>query len=274
MSEKSIRTLLAEKTLKRADALKVRLADIHEEPGSNLRAEGEDLDASIAAIAAHIAEGGMLPPLEVRPRADGGVWLVDGHRRTRAYRQAVEAGTPLQDPKDGEVWLSVVMFEGSDADRVARVITSAEGRALSPIEVAEGYRRLRAFGWSNERIAKKVSKTGSHVAQLLMLANSNSDVQAKVRQGTVSASTAIKAVRQHGEKAGAFLDGELTKAKASGKAKVTDGTIAGRRASAALHDALHQTVGEYLSGKADIEALRAAHVAILQARAPISGEAA
>ena len=238
MSAKSFKQMVADKEIKRADAYKVRLQDIHEEPGFNLRLEGEELDESIAALAAFIGEGGNIPPLEVRPRPAGGVWLVDGHRRTRALRLALENGVPLQDQKTGEVWIEVKQFEGNDAERVARILTSAEKRSLQPIETAEGYRRLRSFGWTNEQIGKKVGKTGTHVAQLLMLAGANTDVQKLVQSGVTSASIAVKAVREHGEKAGAVLAEQHEKAKSIGKRKVTAGTITGKRAPPAMWNAL------------------------------------
>ena len=239
MTTPSFKQMVAQKQIKRADAYKVRLQDIHEEPGFNLRLEGPDLAASIEAIADHIATGGLLPALEVRPRTEGGVWLVDGHRRRRALLLAVERGVPLQSPKDGDVWIEVKQFEGNDAERVARIITSAEGRSLQPIETAEGYRRLRAFGWTNEQIAKKVGKTGTHVAQLLTLSNANSDVKKRVAEGSVPASIAVKAVRAHGDDAGAYLEEQLSKANSVGKKKVTAGTIAGKRAPMSMYRALY-----------------------------------
>lgn len=211
------------KEIKRADAMKVRYQDLHEEPGFNLRIEDADFQASIEALADHITQGGQYPALEVRPRAEGGVFIVDGHRRKRAIGVAIERGAPLQD-KDGDVWVSIVPFEGNDADRVARVITSAEGRALQPLEVARGYARLRAFGWDNTRIAQKIGKTPQHVAQLLTLADANSDVQNMVAAGGVSAAVAVQVVREHGDQAGKVLAG----AAKNGKGKVTAGTMKGK----------------------------------------------
>ena len=78
--------------IKRADAMKVRYQDLHEEPGFNLRIEDADFDASIDALADHILAGGQYPALEVRPRAEGGVFIVDGHRRKRAIGRAIERG--------------------------------------------------------------------------------------------------------------------------------------------------------------------------------------
>lgn len=213
--------------IKRADAMKVRYEDLHEEPGFNLRIEDADFEASIIALADHIVAGGQYPALEVRPRAEGGVFIVDGHRRKRAIGLSIERGAPLQD-KDGTVWVRVEAFSGNDADRVARIITSAEGRALKPLEVAEGYKRLRNLGWDNARIAKTVGKTPQHVAQALLLADANSDVQNAVKDGTVSAAVAVGLVREHGENAGKVISQEAGRARAQGKGKVTAGTIKGK----------------------------------------------
>lgn len=223
----TFKQMIKDGTIKRADAMKVRLQDIHAEPGFNLRIEGEDLEASIDALAEHIKQGGQIPPLEVRPRADGGVWIVDGHRRARAIQKAVDSGALLADA-EGVVWVSVVAFNGNDADRVARIITSAEGRMLTSLETAMGYKRLQAFGWDNTRIAQAVGRTSNHVHQLLILANANSDVHELVAAGTVSATLAIDAVRKHGERAGDFLSGQVNKAKAGGKGKATAGTVNGK----------------------------------------------
>lgn len=41
---KSFKQMIKDGDLKRADAMKARLEDLHEEPGFNLRAEGEELE--------------------------------------------------------------------------------------------------------------------------------------------------------------------------------------------------------------------------------------
>lgn len=229
---KSFKQMIKDGEVRRADAMKVQLEDLHEEPGFNLRTEGEALESSIDSLAEFIAAGGQIPPLEVRPRAEGGVWLVDGHRRRRALLKLDAAGrlprTPnKENPAILEAWVPVIAFEGSDADRVARIITSQENEKLSPLELAEGYKRLRAFGWSVEQIAKKVAKTRQHVEQVLTVGNANTDVQNLVAAGHVSATTAAQVVREHGDGAGTVLDAELKKAQASGKTKVTAGSIKG-----------------------------------------------
>jgi ParB-like chromosome segregation protein Spo0J len=177
------------------------------------------------------------------------VFIVDGHRRKRAIGLAIERGAPLAD-KDGEVWVPIVAFEGNDADRVARVITSAEGRALSPLEVATGYARLRSFGWDNARIAAKVGKTPQHVAQLLTLADSNSDVQRLVAAGGVSAAVAVNVVRKHGDDAGKVL----ADAAKNGKGKVTAGTLTGKALPRKVVDEVEDAVRWFKHEGLDMEA--------------------
>ncbi|BAO62852.1 hypothetical protein PPC_3505 [Pseudomonas protegens Cab57] len=237
--------------LKRADAMKARLEDLHEEPGFNLRAEGEELEESISALAEFIFAGGQIPALEVRPRAEGGMWVVDGHRRRRAYLKLDQAGRlprvpSKDDPERLEAWISIVPFEGNDAERVARVITSQEGKKLSPLELADGYKRLTAFGWTPDQIAKKVGKTRQHVEQVMTLGNANTDVQQLVASGQVSATTAVQVVRQHGEEAGKVLGGELQKAKATGKSKVTAGSMRGPTTSRQRLEAIRAAAQDFI----------------------------
>ncbi|MEN5258663.1 ParB/RepB/Spo0J family partition protein [Pseudomonas protegens] len=248
---KSFKQMIKDGDLKRADAMKARLEDLHEEPGFNLRAEGEELEESINALAEFIFAGGQIPALEVRPRAEGGMWVVDGHRRRRAYLKLDQAGRlprvpSKDDPERLETWISIVPFEGNDAERVARVITSQEGKKLSPLELADGYKRLTAFGWTPDQIAKKVGKTRQHVEQVMTLGNANTDVQQLVASGQVSATTAVQVVRQHGEEAGKVLGGELQKAKATGKSKVTAGSMRGPTTSRQRLEAIRAAAQDFI----------------------------
>lgn len=223
----SIRKMLASKEAKRAHAVQVLYESIHIEPGFNLRLADDALEESIEALASHILSGGKFPPLEVRMRDAGGVWIVDGHRRYAAIGRALARGADLRDPDDGNVHIHVVIFEGNDADRTARIITSAAGKPLTPMEIAEGYKRLRAFGWTPSHIATKVGKTSQHVLQLLALGDANSDVRQMVNAGKVSATRAANTARKHGEQAGALLGQQLEAAEAQGKTRVTAATVAG-----------------------------------------------
>ncbi len=207
--------------LKRADARKIKLEDIHPEPGFNVRQQGEALEAHIENLKEYILSGGQLPALEVRPREDGGVWIVDGHSRHEAYKRAKAVGAPIE-------WISVVPFTGNDADRIARMMTSNEGLKLTPLETAFAYKRLRGLGLDNPAIAKLVHKTPQHVGQVLLLADADTSVQQAVKDGDISPTAAVAVVKQHGDKAGEQIQVLKTKAQSKGKTKVT-GTMATRK---------------------------------------------
>ncbi|AMG39960.1 ParB/RepB/Spo0J family partition protein [Achromobacter xylosoxidans] len=251
----SFRQKILSKEIKRAHAMQVRFEDIYVEPDFNLRTplellEGEELDNALAddqALFEHIMAGGKLPPLEVRPRAEVGVWLVDGHRRHEQIGRAIAAGAPLQD-EDGIVWVDVVAFVGNDADRTARIISSAKGRHLRPLEVAFGYAKLESFSWDNDRIARLDNVSPQWVAKMLTLAHANSDVHALVRSGVVKASTAIDTIAKYGEDAGPFLAGKYDQAKAEGKTKVTASTIHGRALPSKVVSPLISGVDTFMKG--------------------------
>lgn len=277
---KSFKQMIKDGEVRRADAMKVQLEDLHEEPGFNLRTEGDALEASISSLAEFVAAGGQIPPLEVRPRPEGGVWLVDGHRRRRALLKLDAEGrlprTPNKDrPEVLEVWVPVIAFEGSDADRVARIITSQENEKLSPLELAEGYKRLRAFGWSVEQIAAKVGKTRQHVEQVLTVGNANTDVQNLVAAGHVSATTAAQVVREHGDGAGKVLGAELVRAQASGKKRVTAGSMKGpsipKPRLEAVHTASRNLIASLDSIDEDSRSLTIPTALVLQLREALDG---
>lgn len=217
----SFKSLMKEGVFKRVDGFRVLFKDLVIEPGFNLRMEGPDLDAHREAMFQHLMAGGDFPPLEVRVSDDGKVVVVDGHNRHAVYARAIEAGAPIE-------WVDVIPFRGNDVDRVARIITSQEGRKLTPLELAMGYKRLAAFKLTADDIAKRFSKTRQHVDQLLLLANANHDVHELVAAGLVSAAVAVEQLRKHGEATGQVLKEQLDKANGSGKKKVTRGVIEGK----------------------------------------------
>lgn len=225
----SNRQLLEAGTAKRADLVKVWIDELHVEPGFNAPESPEEFDARVEGMVAHLASGGTLPPLEVRDRAEGGKFIVDGQGRREAYARAAERGIPVHDPKDGKVYILTITFVGNDADRTLRIITSAEGRTLNPLQMAAILKRLRAFGWSLDDIAARINRSTERVSQLLALGDANSDVQQMVKSGEVSATVATAAARKHGDKAGAVLASQLADVKAAGGKKLTPGKAGPKR---------------------------------------------
>lgn len=229
MSQPTFRSMRGDGTVKRGEANSIRLEDIHEEPGFNDLARDYDVndEQAIEELAAFIKAGGVVPPLEVRPRAEGGVWLVDGHLRSRALRLLDSRGdlprTPSKaDPKVLEAWVDVVPFVGNDADRVLRLATSAKRNPNSPLALGRIYTALlNAHKWTVQQIAERSGVPVATIKRALDLASGNTDVHEMVKAGEVKPTLAAAAVRKHGDKAGEVLATQLQTAKAMGKKKVT-----------------------------------------------------
>lgn len=188
----------------------VPLSEIYVEPGFNVR-EIDQLhveefrDAFIA--------GEYIPPLAVQVM-DQGVKVIDGHHRYYGAIAATEAGTeiPRLECKD---------FVGSDADRIAFMVTSSQGKALSPLERAAAYQRLVNQGWEPSEIARKVKRSVADVDHHLTLLSCGDELLEMVRTNAVSATTAVELSRKHGASAAAVASEKFGEAKAAGKKKLT-----------------------------------------------------
>lgn len=233
----TIAQMLANKTLKRTDqGMMIKLADLHEKPGFNWRDEGEDLEATIDALAQFIIAKGPsdltnlknLPPVKIEPRTEGGAWVVEGHRRRRALLRAMEVYGASPVEKDGLVWLYIKPFTGDEKAKNYEVFNSQSGEKLKPMEQAKGFQRLVELGDTPEEIAKNTGCARQWVDSMLILANAPDSIKTMVRSGQVSADVASENIRRHGDEAEAFLIAEYDKAKAQGKTKVTRGTIKGK----------------------------------------------
>ena len=131
---------------------------------------------ALAELVASIREHGILTPLLVRPRA-GRYELIAGERRWRAAQQAGIHEVP------------VVVREMDDSTALQAAIVENTQRAdLNAIEEARGYQRLHEeFGHSIEAIATLVSKSRSHVSNMLRLLDLPDAVRERVRAGDISA---------------------------------------------------------------------------------------
>ena len=184
------------------------------EPGFNREISREHIES----IKITLRAGGKLDPIWVRVD-DGRIILVDGEHRWTATLECLADGT-LTAPPDG-YRMDAQQFRGTDAERVAHLLTSSQGLPLTPLQRGIQYRKLEAFGWTHKQIAEKVGRTTTHVAEVIMLASSNTDVQQMVKSNEVAAHLAVKAVRKHGENAGAVLAEAVQSARLAGKDKAT-----------------------------------------------------
>ena len=134
---------------------------------------------ALEELAASIREKGVIQPLIVRkhPSKPDHYEIVAGERRWRASQiaQLHELPVIVRDFSDTEV-LEIAIIEN---------IQRAE---LNPLEEALGYRQLMdRFGHTQERLAEALSKSRSHIANLLRLLQLPDDLQDMLRDGRLTA---------------------------------------------------------------------------------------
>lgn len=165
--------------------------------------------------------GATFPPLDVRVD-EGRILIVDGHHRHAASMKNIAEGYDIKS-------LDVRQFRGNDADRVAHMLNSASGLALTPLQLGVQYRKLIGFGWTEKAIADRRGKTVQHVKDMIQLAEANSDVHQAVNAGLISGTAALGIVKKHGSKAGAVIQEGLEAAQAAGKSKLTPKALAAKK---------------------------------------------
>jgi ParB family chromosome partitioning protein len=133
----------------------------------------------LEALADSIRHRGVIQPLLVRRAASGGDFyeIVAGERRWRAAQIA------------GVHDLPVIVHELSDRDALeVALLENVQRQDLSPLEEAEGYRRLvDDYGHTQEALAGALGKSRSHIANLLRLLGLPAAVRALLEQGALSA---------------------------------------------------------------------------------------
>ncbi|WP_347289910.1 chromosome partitioning protein ParB [Kluyvera georgiana] len=216
----SFKMMTRDGTIKRTDTgMFISLDDIHVRAGFNIREDDERTRLANDDLFEYLMNGGVVPPLEVVARDEGGVYIVEGHRRHSAYCRCREAGKPVNR-------IHIMPFIGNDVQQKARIFTSASQLALSPLDQINGIRDFAAFNLTPAEIAKEIHKSVTWVEKLMALSVANHDVQMAVKSGAVSVDVAVDRVKEFGEKAGEVLQHDKAVAAAQGKTKVTRSSIA------------------------------------------------
>ncbi|UAN43880.1 chromosome partitioning protein ParB [Serratia sp. JSRIV001] len=215
----SFNKMIDGKVIKRGKtSLLIRLDDIHIKEDFNRRVDNERYREANERLYQYMLKGGKVPNLEVIPRDEGGVWVIEGHRRTLANRRLRdEAGKPVE-------WIKIEPFEGNDVDRIARIRTSNEQLPLTDYEEALLVKDLQNLNLSADKIAEVLHIPRYKVDNARVLINANYDVHQLVESGEVDIPLAVQRVKEHGDKAGDILKGDAGKAKEKGKAKATKST--------------------------------------------------
>ena len=126
-------------------------------------------------LASSLRQKGVIQPLIVRAKGNG-FEIVAGERRWRAAQIAQLHEVP------------VIVREFNDIEVMEIAIIENIQRAdLNSIEEALAYRQLmERFGHTQEKVAEALSKSRSHIANLLRLLSLPDEVQGMVRGGKLS----------------------------------------------------------------------------------------
>ncbi|TQS70436.1 ParB/RepB/Spo0J family partition protein [Rhodobacteraceae bacterium] len=134
---------------------------------------------ALQELADSIKEKGVIQPLIVRrhPQKSEFYEIVAGERRWRAAQLAQLHELP------------VIIREFSDTEVLeVAIIENIQRADLNPLEEALSYRQLMdRFGHTQEKVADALSKSRSHIANLLRLLNLPDEVQDYLRDGKLTA---------------------------------------------------------------------------------------
>jgi len=133
-------------------------------------------DDELDELAQSIRQHGIIQPLIVRPRREGGFTLIAGERRWRAAQRAGRHDVP------------VVVQKVAERDAFERALIENLQRAdLNPIETAMAYQRLLSeFELTQEEVADRVGKERSSVTNSIRLLKLPESVRSLVEAGSLS----------------------------------------------------------------------------------------
>ncbi|MBC7173042.1 MAG: ParB/RepB/Spo0J family partition protein [Polyangiaceae bacterium] len=133
-------------------------------------------DDALEELAGSIREHGLLEPILVRRREEGGYEIIAGERRWRAAQRA------------GVHELPIYVRELTDAVAFeAALVENLQREDLNPIETALAFQRLiDEHGYTQDQIADRVGKNRATVANALRLLKLPEDVLAMVEDGQLT----------------------------------------------------------------------------------------
>jgi ParB family chromosome partitioning protein len=158
----------------RSDLQRLRLADIQPNPFQPRRTFTPE---ELAELESSLKASGLLQPITVRARPNGGYELVAGERRLRAATRLGWTEIPaLIRDFDDQAMLTLALVE------------NLQRANLNPLEEAEGYQRLIAeFGLTQQQVADAVGKDRTTITNLLRVLTLPAGIRQMVERGHITA---------------------------------------------------------------------------------------
>jgi ParB family chromosome partitioning protein len=158
----------------RAELQRLRIEEIRPNPFQPRRTFTPD---ELTELESSLKASGLLQPITVRSRPNGGYELVAGERRLRAATRLGWTEIPaLIRDFDDQAMLTLALVE------------NLQRANLNPLEEALGYQRLiDEFGLTQQHVGDAVGKDRTTITNLLRLLTLPAAVQRMVEQGQLSA---------------------------------------------------------------------------------------
>lgn len=172
--QKTIKTSLSNLTEKNSERIwYIPLTDIVPNPEQPRK---QFSHADLEDLVGSIKEHGVLQPINVTEREDGGYELIAGERRFRASQIAGLATIP-----------AIVRTVSNEEKLELALIENIQRQSLNPIEEAFAYDRLmHEFGLTQEDVAVKVGKSRSVIANTVRLLDLPEIIQKALVDGELS----------------------------------------------------------------------------------------
>lgn len=153
----------------------------------------------LSELTESIREKGVLEPLLVKPADDGRFMIIAGERRWRSSKLAGLTEVPCIEMDIDDHGIAEIAL-----------IENLQRKDLNIWEEADGLAALASkFGYTQEDIARKISKSRSTVTELMTVAGLPTDIRTRCRDASInSKSTLLEIARQFDDAAmHEFVDG-------------------------------------------------------------------
>ena len=137
-------------------------------------------DEALTELANSIRKNGLLNPISVREKEDGGYTIIAGERRYRAVRML----------EWEEIDAIVFDVEGSAAKEL-QLLENINRKDLNPIELAQAYQGFVDKGYSVQEIGNIVGKPANIISWQMNLLKTRQDIQHLLAKGQLSVAVGI-----------------------------------------------------------------------------------
>jgi ParB/RepB/Spo0J family partition protein len=174
--------------VKKRDLIMVPYENLKIIDGFNIRTDYGD----IPTLAANIKEHGVKIPLQGYKEKGTEIYVIkDGHRRHAAITYLKETNQMTD-----TIFVPFVLESQkySDEQRIIDMFIMNDGKSLTPLEQAEGVKRMQNYGYSDKDIATKIGRSIAYVGKLASLNAAPKRLIIMIEKGKVSASFAMEII--------------------------------------------------------------------------------